>query len=130
MKSTITAVFESLDMAEIAARKLRHAYPQLYDIKIKYNNNGYSSYENSALIPALPIGSSTTFSSTTLGFGSYSYGLANVTNDYTERNIVEPTNSTKSKIIIKADESAQKAIAATLTSMGGLQVNSINLAIK
>ncbi len=127
MKSTITAVFESLDLAEVAARKLRQTYPQIHDIKIKYNSVNIHD-EGNDFFPVITGAYGVNAVQTPTGY--FPYAFNSVINDVSSKNQSESSFSTKSKIIIKVDNSIKKAVSSTLTSMGGLQVNSFDFALK
>lgn len=132
---TITANFETVDLAEWAARNIKEHFIQVKSITIRYRNvpdvhdvqdSDVDQSETTALLAATAMGSGmgTAFAGGYPGFlpigGKTFMQVADTAGNHPNRPEIE--RSTESKLLIKASESQAKQIEAHLRSLGGLHI--------
>lgn len=126
----VTAKFETVDLAELAARGIKNNFPQVKYIRIRYKNNpednqndpteGYNPENQSFL---------NFFAGSTVGFdnsGSSVFPVYAYLNQKPHSNSHDKTpeieQSTESRIIIEANANLSKAIESKLRCLGGYQI--------
>ncbi len=110
MYKTITAEFESVDLAEMAARNIREKFEGITKIKIRYPSIG----EGGGYI-SLPVASI----NNPMGAG-FPRGNDGILYDLEQRHEVEQNRS--SILLVEATEDSAERIAAYLRGLGGLGI--------
>ncbi len=110
MNKTISAEFESVDMAELAARNIRYKFEGISKIRIRY-----SSYGNHDEIFSLPVSAV----NNTIGVGFPQVYEDEMYRD-TFRESAEFNRS--SLLLVDAEERSAERIAAYLRGLGGLGI--------
>ncbi len=110
MHKTITAEFESVDLAEMAARNIREKFEGITKIKIRYpsmgEGGGYISFPVASVNH--PMG---------VGFPSGNDGILY---DFEQHHEAEQNRS--SILLVEAREDSAERIAAYLRGLGGLGI--------
>ncbi len=141
IKKTITAKFETIDMAELAARGITNNFHHVSNIKIRFKNfpeaeRGNIRFKN---FPEAERGNSGT--GRTDGIAPTFFALAAANNgasfavptpvfpadadlfeDRGRRDIPEIEQSTESRIVIEANDQVAKDIAGKLRCLGGYEI--------
>lgn len=127
---TISARFETVDMAEFAAKGLKNNFRNITNIKIRFKNfprldySEHVSSAHSAEHTRVPFWNSAP-SGLNLSSGSGVMPAFFYFNRHEEdagARTPEPETSTESRIIVEADESEAKQISSKLRCLGGYQI--------
>ena len=120
----ITAKFETLDMAELAAHGITNNFRHISNIRIRYKNmpqevheehEGDSRLSREAFFAAVPSGSMQ-------GAGPYPFLFAGLDAEESRKSIPEIEQTTESRMIIEAGEQEARQIAGKLRCLGGYEV--------
>lgn len=127
----ITAKFETVDLAEFAARGIKNNFDRINHIKIRYKNNpkdDYSENENREdrndepfNFPALAGVAAGLDSGGSTMLPVYVY-LNQNGEENGRRKVPEIEQTTESRIIVESDASIAKQVASKLRCLGGYQI--------
>lgn len=127
MSKTISASFDTIDLAELAAKAIKENFHGIKAITIKYQNFPHSGEPrpqeavfNGAAMAAAPTPMGNYVASGGIAaFPVMGQGEAEEQEDHSRPEI---QNSTESRLIVKAREDEIQAISSRLRSMGGREI--------
>ncbi|MGI5959303.1 MAG: hypothetical protein ACOX60_07810 [Massiliimalia sp.] len=131
MSKTITATFDTIDLAELAAKTIKNNFEGIKAITIKYQNFPHTGNTSSDHQFTDSIGAN--FAGVVSPAGSYPvsggiaaapimYHMDSQPENAPSHDHPEIQDSTESRLIIKAREDEIQAISARLRSMGGREI--------
>lgn len=130
---TIYANFETIDLAELAARQIKNNFPTIHSIAIRYRNNPPEEHHE-ARNDNTPVQDSTFLAAAAMGNGVgtgtpvapvfFPFGVEPFQDGSRYQREDSPLASTESRMVIKANAEQVKAIEAQLLNLGGLSIRS------
>ena len=110
MIKTVSAEFDSVDMAELAARNIRYKFEGISKIKIKYRNIGDDGYlaQPSAAAPGSAWDMSVSQNSDTDGH-------------------TEADENRASRLLIEVSAASASRVAAYLRGLGGIRIKTSDI---
>ena len=122
-RKTITAKFETIDMAELAAHGLANSFRHISNIRIRYKNVPQEIREEHDRTPGRPAGEAFAgvLPGGALAPGAFSLFFAGL--DRREATPVpEIEQTTESRMIVEAGEKEARQIAGKLRCLGGYEI--------
>ncbi len=131
---TVTyANFETVDLAELAARQIKECYPEVHSIAIRYRNVPPINGSTETVINDLPDGTFTAATAAGVGLGNGfgvtpvvipgAFGVHREGSRY--HNMNERHTSTESHLVIKCPDQISQKVEAKLINLGGIAVHSV-----
>lgn len=129
IKKTITAKFETIDMAELAARGITNNFHHVSNIKIRFKNFPEAEHDHSDADRMDDI--APPFFALAAANNSTSFAVpapifpadADLFEDRSRRDVPEIEQSTESRIVIEANDQVAKDIAGKLRCLGGYEID-------
>lgn len=128
--ATIYASFETVDLAELAARQIKKNFPKIHSIAIRYRNNPpeeharheHAPLENASFLAAAAMGNGIG-SGTPVSPVFFPFGVEPFRDGSRYEREDSPLGSTESRIVIKTESKNVNAIEAQLFNLGGVSVH-------